>query len=258
MSGIRRKILCSVACASAVLALPAPDRASADDAVRESVRGVVRAEATAVVTSELVARIAEMPFKEGEAFRAGDALVTFDCSRYQADLRAVEAEVKTQQITVETNRQLLSHRAAGSNDLALAEAKLAQANAQADSLRVRTGQCRIVAPYDGHVVERNADIFDMPQANAPLMKIAKDGALEVDLIVPSSWSVWLSLGLRFPFRVDETGTTHDVALLRLGAAVDPISRTLKVRGALISPPLQVKPGMSGSAMLAPPAGDGRR
>jgi RND family efflux transporter MFP subunit len=213
------------------------------------VRGVVRAEALTTVSSELVARITSMPFKTGQPFRAGDVLLTFDCRRYEADLRAAEAEVRTQAITVETNRQLLLHKAAGTNDLELAEAKHAQAMASADSLRVRTSQCVINAPYDGRVVERTADVFEMPQANAPLLTIVKDGQLEIDLIVPSQWAVWLQPGFAFPFRVEETGTTHAARLLYLGAVVDPVSQTMKVTAILVEPSPMIRPGMSGSAEL---------
>lgn len=219
------------------------------------VRGIVRAEAAATISTELTARIDSLPFKPGQSFRAGDVLIAFDCKRYEADLRAAEAAVRTEQISVETNRSLLEHRATGTNDLALAEAKLDQASATADSLRVRTAGCRISAPYDGHIVERTVDVFEMPQAGAPLLKIIKDGQLDIDLIVPSQWAVWLTPGYEFPFRIEETGTTHKARLTRIGAAVDPVSRTIKVSAQLLDRSAAVKPGMSGTAEMAgPPAG----
>lgn len=230
---------------------------AADDVALPSVRGVVRAEAAATIASELVARISSLPFKAGQSFRANDVLVTFDCRRYEADYRAAEAEVKTQEIMVETQRQLLKHRATGSNDLALAEAKYGQALAAADSLRVRTSQCTILAPYDGRVVDRLVDVYEMPQANAALTRIVKDGALEVDLIVPSQWSVWLRPGYEFTFLVEETSTAHVARLLNLGAVVDPVSRTMKVSATLMNPTPKVRPGMSGSAQLRGPAAEGR-
>ena len=220
---------------------------AADPAPSDLVRGIVKAEAVATISSELVARVSGLPFKAGQSFRAGDVILTFDCRRYEADLRAAEAEVKTQAITLDTNRELLRHKATGANDLALAEAKHAQAVATADSLRVRTGQCAIRAPYDGRVVERMVDLFEMPQANAALMKIVKDGKLEIDLIVPSHWSVWLKPGYVFSFKVDETGTMHQARLSHPGAVVDPVSRTMKVTAELVDPSAAVRPGMSGSA-----------
>ena len=225
---------------------------AAENASTAPVRGVVRAEASATISSELLVRISSLPFKAGQSFRASDVLVTFDCRRYEADLRAAEAEVKTQEILVETNRQLLRHRAAGTNELALAEAKLGQAMATAESLRVRTSQCVISAPYDGRVIERTVDVYEMPQANAPLLRIVKDGQLELDLIVPSSWSAWLKPGHEFEFSIDEIKTTSAARVLFPGAVIDPVSRTMKVTALLLTPPPAVRPGMSGSARLRMP------
>jgi membrane fusion protein, multidrug efflux system len=224
--------------------------AQSEELQLKPVRGVLRAEAAAVVSSELVARVTGINRRAGEKFKAGEVLLTFDCSRYLADLRASEADVKTQEITVETNRQLLRHRAAGSNDLALAEAKLAQATAAADSLRVRTAQCTINAPYDGHLVERVVDVFEMPQPNSPLLKIVKHSQLEVDLILPSEWVVRVKPGSLFHFAVDETKTTHSARLLHLGAVIDPVSRTIRATGQLMDAAPELRPGMSGAGTFS--------
>lgn len=228
----------------------------AEDLRSVSVRGVIRSEAAATISSELIARVASLPFRVGQSFTSGDLLVTLDCQRYAADLRAAEAEVRLQQIVVSTNRSLLTHRATGANDLAMAEAKHAQAVANAESLRARIAQCTIVAPYSGRIVDRQVDVFEIPQANAPLLKIVKIGRLEIDVIVPSSWAVWLTPHLEFPFTVDETKGTYSARLLQLGAVVDPVSRTMKVTAELIDASPLVRPGMSGSARIAIPAGFG--
>lgn len=233
---------------SALHCASAPGRAQGIDS--RSIRGIVRAEAAATVSSELVARILELPFKAGQPFRKGDALVVFDCRRYQADLRALEAEVKAQAIQVETSRELLRHRAAGVNDLALAEAKLGQATASAESLRVRTSECTVRAPFDGRVSERLVDIHEMPQANTALVKIVKSGRLEIDLIVPSNWAARFPKGFEFIFKVDETGTAHKARLRHVGAVVDPISRTMKVSADFLDASPDVLPGMSGSADMS--------
>jgi RND family efflux transporter MFP subunit len=209
------------------------------------------------VSSELVARVARIPLKAGQSFKVGELLLAFDCSRYEADLRAALAEVKTQEISVASNRQLLSHRAAGANDLALAEAKLAQSVAVSDSLKVKMSQCSVVAPYDGRLVDRIVDVFEIPQPNSPLLKIVKDGALEVDLILPSHWAVHLKSGHQFAFTVDETGSVHGAQLMFLGAVIDPVSRTIKATGKLVEVASDLRPGMSGSAQIVPPSSASR-
>lgn len=225
---------------------PARAAAATDE---EPARGVVRAEIEATISSELVAQISALPFKPGEAFRKGDVLVGFDCRRYEAELRAAKAEARASAITVQQDRHLLKRGAAGANDLAIAEAKLARAEAEADALEVRLAQCLIKAPFDGRVSDRPVDLFERPGANQPLLTIVKDGNLEIDLIVPSSWVVWLARDTPFTFSIDETGTRHQARIERIGAVVDPISRTLRVTGRLIGEAGVIRPGMSGSAIF---------
>lgn len=248
---VRRTIF--LCCAIPLLVGSLPQHARAEAIAGSDIRGVIMAEAAATISSDLNARISSIPFRMGEHFQKGEALLRFDCSRYQAELRATEAEVKTQAINLATQRQLMQHNATGASDLALAEAKHVQAIATADALRIRIGQCTIDAPYDGRVVERLVDVFEMPQANAPLMKIVKTGALEINLIVPSSWAVWLQPGDTFSFRIDETAETHKARLISLGAVVDPVSRTMKLVASLVDAGPLVRPGMSGSAQISPPA-----
>jgi RND family efflux transporter MFP subunit len=195
----------------------------------------------------------QMPFKPGQRFTRGDVLVAFDCRRYEADLRAAQAEATANDITVVQNRQLLQRGAVGRSELAISEAKLDQSKAAVESLKVRLDQCKIIAPFDGTVAERHVDVYELPQANSPLMKIVKVGSLEVDLIVPSRWLTWLGIGRRFMFAIDETNTSHEAEIVRLGALVDPISRTTKVMGRLIDVPSVVRPGMSGQTTLVAPS-----
>ena len=50
-------------------------------------RGVLRAENEAVLASPVSERIVQMPFREGDSFKRGDTLVSFDCSQLAAELR---------------------------------------------------------------------------------------------------------------------------------------------------------------------------
>ena len=116
-----------------------------------------------------------------------------------------------------------------------------------ESIKVRTDQCVIKAPFDGQVVESLINEHEMPQSNAPLLRIVKTGRLELGLIVPSNWLVWLKRDTRFRFHVEETSTSHEARVLRLGAVVDPVSRTANIEALLINPSDNVRPGMSGTA-----------
>lgn len=227
----------------------AADAASAD----LSSRGIIRPRAEAVIASDLNARIVALPFKKGERFKKGATLVEFDCRRYREELEAAKAENRAETATHDMNLKLERHKAIGRSEVLVSKAKVDRTAAQAKSLVARIDQCVIVAPFDGRVVDRNIQEHEMPQANAPLIKIVDDSRLEIDLIVPSKWLGWLSAGARFEFKVDETGQTLDGELVRTGAVVDPVSQTVDVSGVFKLRPESVLPGMSGTAVFQRPS-----
>ena len=96
--------------------------------------------------------------------------------------------------------------------------------------------------------------FETPSPNQPLMQIIDDSALELHVIVPSKWLVWLDKGEIFQFAVDETATSHTARVSRVGASVDAVSQTIKVIGVFDERPDRVLSGMSGQAIFTVPEG----
>lgn len=214
------------------------------------VRGVVRPVDQAAISSELGARITELPFKEGEAFRQGDLLAAFDCRRHRAEAQAAQAAHHEARIAHESQVYLQRHKAGARLDVETAKARADKAGAEATSLTVRLDQCRIMAPFSGRIAERGVHVHETPAPGKPFLTIIDDSALEVELIVPSAWLKWLKQGDSFAFAVDETGSSYSSHVARIGATVDPVSQTVKVVGRLDNPDRRVLAGMSGSASLA--------
>ena len=67
------------------------------------------------------------------------------------------------------------------------------------------------------------------------------------MIVPSRAAARVKAGDAFALSVEETGEVVRGHVVRVGAAVDPVSQTLKVVGALDAAGGTVLPGMSGKA-----------
>jgi RND family efflux transporter MFP subunit len=233
------------ACCTA-LALLAASSALAE----EQARGVVRAKREATLSTELNARIAELPLKEGDRFEAGGLLVAFECERYRADLRAAEAELRSHEITLQNGQALQKRGALGAFENDLNKTKVDKAKAAVDGLAARLVDCRIEAPFAGRVAEIKVRRYEMTAPNAVLMRIVDDSEPEIDLIVPSMWLAWLAAGVSFRVKVDETSAWHEAVLLRLPATVDAVSQTARITGALKGAGSSVLPGMSVTAVFA--------
>jgi membrane fusion protein, multidrug efflux system len=216
----------------------------------DAVRGLVRAVEQAQIATDLQTRVAKIAFQEGERFRKGDVIVEFNCSKQRAELAASEAQLLEMTLTLDKYRLLQRAQAAGKNDLEISEARAAKAAAETQGLRAHMEQCVLKAPYDGRVLEMNLHAHESPQPGKPFIGIVSDGALEIDLIVPSDWLRWLVAGDKLKFTVEETRTEFSASVSRIGAAVDAISQTVKIVAVFEEAPVKVLPGMSGTAIFS--------
>lgn len=211
------------------------------------VRGVIQPLNESVIASRITARITAMPFGEGASFRRGALLARFDCSQTQAQLRAANAATRAYEKTYQTNVELDQYQAVGKNEVAVSQANLGKAKAEAGAVASQLSDCAVYAPFSGKVVEQLAHSREVAASGQPLLKIQSGGALEVELIVPSRWLTWVRPGEAFAFKIDETGAVIKGVVKRLGAAVDPVSKTVRVTGDVTLSDGLILPGMSGTA-----------
>ncbi|MDZ7842936.1 MAG: efflux RND transporter periplasmic adaptor subunit [Gammaproteobacteria bacterium] len=218
-----------------------------DDNPPRQVRGVIKAGAEATISSEIAARIIELPYKEGEPFAEGDRLVGLDCSYYRARAQAAMAELAAQQKKYENNQQLAELDAVGELEVSVSASLVDKARAELTMARLRIGNCAIEAPYDGLVVERLVNVHESVSADQELIRIVQRSAPTIELIVPSTWLTWLEKGTDFTFLVDEIQSHRPAVVERLGAVVDPVSNTVNVYGRFEGGQGDVLAGMSGTA-----------
>ena len=211
------------------------------------IRGVIQSQSEATIASRMTAGITSMPYKVGQKFGRGALLASFDCSTLRAQYAAANAATTAYKKTYDTNVELDAFQAVGKNEVGVSKANLGKASAEASAVSSQLKDCAVYAPFSGVVVEQIAHANEVAATGQPLMKIQDASNLEVQIIVPSKWLTWMKPGAKFNFKVDETGQTVSGAVARLGASVDPVSKTIRVVGHLAGAGATVLPGMSGSA-----------
>ncbi|HZH44304.1 MAG TPA: efflux RND transporter periplasmic adaptor subunit [Lysobacter sp.] len=192
-----------------------------------------------------VVRVADV----GERVRAGDALAVLDDSAVR--LRAQEAEAQLARIraqlelaTSQEQRyaalaaqqsvarsqldQLRAERAVLAQDLARAQATLAQVRHQQQRMVVR-------APFDGVVVSRDAQPGEFLNAGEAVARVVNLRAREVQVRAPVDLARHLRVGTPVPLRASGPMAPQLDATYRVSALVpvgDPTSRQLELRIAL--------------------------
>jgi membrane fusion protein, multidrug efflux system len=216
---------------------------------KDKVRGIVRAVDMAMISTQLPARAAKIAFQEGERFRKGDILVAFDCRKQRAELASAEAQQLEMTLNLDNFKVLQRVQAAGQHDLRVSQARVAKASAEADVLRAHIDECSVVAPFDGRVLELSLHEHEIPAPGKAFIGLVAEGALEIDLIVSSKWIQNLKIGTEFTFFVDETQSSETAIIKRVGAAVDPISQTIKIVAVFKNAVTDILPGMSGTGQF---------
>ena len=229
-------------CVPALLALAGPSAFAAEG---DSFRAIVRAADEAWLSSELGLPVDLLPLKEGQSFRKGDLLVSFDCSSVEAQLSAADAKVAAAALTAKNNKQLKAGNAIGQYDVDLSKVNLDQVIAEREAVAINLKRCDVKAPFDGIIGQVGVHLYETPDRNARILQILNTTTLEVDMIVPSDWLKWLKPGASFAVSLEELGQTIQGKVSRLAASIDPVSQTLKVVGVLTGDVSSVRPGMSG-------------
>ncbi len=212
----------------------------------EVIRGLIKLTTSAIISSETAAQIEKLPYKNGDAFKKGDVLVEFDCGLFWAHQASARAALDGKKKTLENLKSLLALNASSEVEVELAAIDVKQAQADLKITAIMASMCTIKAPYDGRVVDLGVNPYESVAEGQELLSILNDKQLEIEVIVPSSWLVWMRKGLMFEIHIDEIQATFEAKVVQIGATVDPVSQTISIKG-VFTEQANVLSGMSGSA-----------
>jgi RND family efflux transporter MFP subunit len=163
--------------------------------------GYVVARRKAAVASKGTGRLVYLGVEEGDQVKKGQVIARLEdedvlaaLRRARADLAAVEAELKDARESLNRQKMLLERGLVAQAEYDSAEARYKRVMAAIDSARfavreaeVAVDYTRIVAPFDGTVLRKNADVGEImapfagsASSRAAVVTIADMSSLEVD------------------------------------------------------------------------------
>ncbi|MFT3905025.1 MAG: efflux RND transporter periplasmic adaptor subunit [Steroidobacteraceae bacterium] len=208
-------------------------------------------------------RIAQVLVEAGQQVRAGQLLAQIDPSVAQSQVAAAQASLEELRASADVadaeykraqkaNGVFSVEESERRRTTALtAHAKVGAAEAQLAEMRSKLARMRIVAPTDGLVLTRTAEVGQVAvPGTTVLFRLARNGEIEMRgqvaeqdvprLRIGQEAQVWLS-GIDRPF----AGKVWQV-----GAIIDPASREGSVRIALSSREADLRPGAFARAEIA--------
>lgn len=177
-------------------------------------------------------RLTDVLVAEGDHVRAGDVVARLDASLLKAQLTEQKAAVTQAQATLDSaissaaraDKLLASNAvsAEAAEEKATAvktgQAQVEQAKAAADRLQAELDRTTIRAPFDGTVSSKPAVAGSIVQAGTELMKIIRDGRLEVGVLVPEKDLASISIG--------QTASVVDASGRSFAGSVSSIAETV--------------------------------
>jgi len=205
----------------------------------------------------------------GDRVRRGQLLVVLDAPELEQQLAAARADLQT----ALANQQLASSTAARwsemlaadavskqdtdekSGDLAAKKALTDAARANVARLESLTGFTKLVAPFDGVVTTRSAEVGALVAVGdasaAPLFTIADVSRIRAYVRVPQVYSTQLAVGMEVGLSLPEhAGRSFASRLTRTASAIDPSSGTLLVELEAANGEGALKPGAYARASFA--------
>jgi len=218
------------------------------------IRVQIVARTSAVLGAPMAGRLAEFPLRDGDRFKKDQLVARFDCAVQQGALARTRGVLEEKRHVMETNQRLRQLGTSSGMEFGVAEAQLHVATAEVTMATAIVDKCILRAPFNGRASGALVHENQFVTEGAPLIELLSDKELEIQMIVPSLWLSWLKTGAIFDIAVIETSRVYHAELTRISGKVDAVSQSINVYGKITNPSDDLLPGMSGRALLSPPAG----
>jgi RND family efflux transporter MFP subunit len=220
--------------------------------------GTLRAAQTSQLAAQMMGNILEIRVHEGDRIRRGQVLAVIDDAQPRAALdRATAADLAAQQeITVSDSDFTLAEATfkryqtlyekksvspqefdevkaryqAAQARRDMARAGQAQAKAALDQARTALGYTRILAPFDGVVSEKKADVGTLASPGMPIFTVEDLRRYRLEATVNETDLRYVRMGQQVPAVIDALGDKElKGRVVEIVPAADPASRSFLVK-----------------------------
>lgn len=195
----------------------------------EDVVGTVRARLRAAVEAKIPGRIESLRVVPGQSVKAGEVLATLDAREAQARVDSAAAVREQASRDLQRISRLLKDGASTQADLDGAEARNRVALAAVSEAETVLGHTQVVAPFDGVITRKLADVGDLAAPGRALVEIEDPTSLRFEGDVPEALLDRVPAGTTLPVRVDPFTNALPSVVSEITPVADPVSRTYRVK-----------------------------
>lgn len=148
------------------------------------------------IVPSVAGEVVEVPVQPNQALRAGDVLFRIDPAPFEASVKALEAQLRFQELRLSQMQQLQSHDTGRRFDVEQHQAEVDQLRAQLDSAKWNLDKTTVRAPSDGYVtnvaLRKGARVANLPIA--PVMAFIETGETLLGIEIAQNDSRYIEAG----------------------------------------------------------------
>lgn len=204
----------------------------------------------ATLAAEVAGNVDALPVELGQRVRKGQVLARIDTRALRQQLAEAEALFNQAQDRFERAEKLFAKRSITKEQQIDAVAGRDVAEARLASAKLRLEKSEVKAPWTGHVATKRVEVGDYAGPGQPLLDLVAMDRLKVRAPASAADVPYLKVGVPVVVRVDVfPGETFAGEVVRMGAELDPSTRTLEVVAEIDNQDLRLRPGLFGRLEL---------
>ena len=197
-------------------------------AATEEVVGTVRPKLSATIEAKVSGRIDKMLVVPGQTVKAGELLAHLDAAEISSRLDQANAALAQAEQDWKRISTLFGQQASTKSEYDAADARYRMAKAAAEA-KTMMSYCEVLAPFDGVITRKLADVGDLAAPGKPLLQMENPDTLRLEADVPEALVGNVKLGDKLAVRIAAVGSEIEGTVAELSPTADPNSRTYLVK-----------------------------
>lgn len=200
----------------------------------EDVVGTVRPKLHSVIEAKVSGRIEKMLVTPGQQVKTGELLAQLDSREIQAKLDQALAVSRQSESELKRYETLRAKQVITPAEFEGVQSRYQVAVAAAAEAETTLSYTKIVAPFDGVVTRKLADVGDLATPGKTLVELEDPKVLQFEAAVPEAIVGKVALGAKLPVQI--MSKEREAVVSEIAPSADPGSRTFLVKLDLPSAP----------------------
>lgn len=195
----------------------------------EEVVGTVRSKIRAMLEAKIAGRIDQLPAAAGQKVRQGEKLAQLEAGEIQARLEQAKAQWEQAARDLKRYEVLIGRDSVTRQEFDAVQARERVIKAAVSEAESSLANATIVAPFDGVVTRKFAEVGDLATPGKPLLEIEDPAHLRFEIDAPEAVLAKMSYGDTLEVIVDALRKPIQGKVGEMAPSADPISRTFHVK-----------------------------